>query len=138
MKWIVMIVATVAASALGLATTADAAGKPVARGKFVSIDNEPAAGNVALVRLASGKRVLRFTKSAIGPGPALRIYLVKGTVRGNKDVRTFRDLGPLKATTGSQSYAVPRRLDTRRFRSVVVWCADFSVAFGSALLKPVQ
>jgi Electron transfer DM13 len=133
-----MALAGAALSALGVAATADAAAKPVARGKFVSIDNEPAAGKVVLVRLANGKRVLRFTKSAIGPGPALRIYLVAGTVKGNKDVRVYRDLGALKKTTGSQSYPVPRGVNTLRFRSVVVWCADFSVAFGSAVLRPVK
>ena len=122
--------------ALVLATIASAA--VVARGAFVSIGGEPAAGNVTLVALPNGSRFLRFTKSAIGPGPALHIYLVAGNVNASSDVKVFKDLGRLKATTGSQSYAIPRGLDTRRFRTVVVWCAEFKVAFGRVLLKPVN
>jgi hypothetical protein len=129
--WTLLVLVLVASA---LASPASAG--VIARGSFKSLNNEPAAGNVAIVKLANGKRVLRFTNSAIGPGPALRIYLVAGTVRGDADVKRFVDLGALKSTTGTQSYAIPRTVDTRRYRTVVVWCADFAVAFGAAALKP--
>lgn len=129
-----MAVGATLATSLVLATYASAG--VISRGMFTSINNEPAAGNVTLVKLADGRRLLRFTNSAIGPGPRLHVYLVAGTVGGSADVKVFKDLGPLKATTGSQSYSVPRSVDSKRFRTVVIWCAEFSVAFGKAVLRP--
>ena len=131
------LVAVLISIAAAITLVASAGAAVIARGTFVSIDNEPAAGNVTVVKIANGSRILRFTKTAIGPGPALRIYLVAGIVNASTDVKVFRDLGRLKATTGSQSYTIPRSVDVRRFRTVVVWCADFSVAFGKAVLRPV-
>ena len=133
-RFIALLVAL--SAALTFATAAGAA--ILARGTFVSFGGEPAAGAVTLVALPDGGRVLRFTKSAIGPGPALHIYLVAGNVNASADVKVYKDLGRLKATKGSQSYTIPRGLDTRRFRTVVVWCAEFKVAFGKALLKLVK
>ena len=132
------VVVFLVGSAAAFAFAASAGAAIIARGAFVSIGDEPAAGVVTLVAVPGGGRVLRFTKSAIGPGPALHIYLVAGNVNASADVKVFKDLGRLKATRGSQSYTIPRGLDTRRFHTVVVWCAEFKVAFGRALLTPVR
>jgi hypothetical protein len=124
----------VLAAMLAVAGAVDAAS--ISRGSFVALNNERASGLATLVRLKSDKVVLRVTKSDIKPGPALHVYLVAGTVKADRDVKRFVDLGPLKATSGTHSYVVPRKVDTTRFRTVVIWCADFSVAFGKAVLKP--
>ena len=107
----------------------------VKTGKFTALNGEVASGSVALVRLADGRRVLRLLNTKFGAGPALRVYLVAGTVDGNEDVRSFKDLGPLKARSGRQSYAVPASVNTDRYATVVVWCREFSVAFGAARLR---
>ena len=132
----VLVGIAAACVALVLGGAADAA--VIARGTLVSIGGEPAAGVATLAMRPDGARTLTFTKSAIGPGPALHIYLVAGTVNTSSDVKVFKDLGRLKRTTGTQSYSIPRGLDTRRFRTAVVWCADFNVAFGKALLTQVK
>ena len=127
--------AAFAAAAITASLAGTASAGVIARGTLVSVNNEPAAGTVSVVKLASGARRLQISRSAIGPGPALHIYLVAGTVRKNADVNRFKDLGALKATTGAQSYTIPRGVDIRRYRTVVVWCADFSVIFGTAPLR---
>ena len=107
----------------------------VKTGKFKALNNEVASGAVALVRLADGRRELRLLNTKFGPGPALRVYLVAGTVDGNEDVRSFKDLGPLKARSGNQSYPVPASVNADRYATVVIWCREFSVAFGAAPLR---
>jgi hypothetical protein len=44
----------------------------------------------------------------------------------------FVDLGRLRAFKGSQRYAVPAGLDLSSFRSVVIWCEQFSVLISPA------
>ena len=123
-------------AALSAVTGAEARSDVVLKtGKFTPLNNEVASGSVALVRLADGRRVLRLLNTSIGPGPALRVYLVRGPVDGNEDVRSFKDLGGLKAHRGNHSYPVPSSVNTDRYATVVIWCEDFSVAFGAAPLR---
>jgi hypothetical protein len=48
----------------------------------------------------------------------------------------YVDLGGLKGNVGDQNYVVPTGVDVGAYRSVVVWCARFSVPFGAADLEP--
>jgi hypothetical protein len=50
------------------------------------------------------------------------------------DDGAFVILEPLKGNLGSQNYAIPAGIDVARYRSAVVWCNRFSVAFGAAPL----
>jgi hypothetical protein len=75
--------------------------------------------------------VLTLTDFETDPGPDLRVYLVTGDAGKLGDTV---DLGALKGNRGNQQYAVARSIDTERYRTVVVWCRAFSVAFGSARL----
>ena len=126
----------VLAAALCVVTGSEAQSDAVLKtGRFKPLNNEVASGSVALVRLADGRRVLRLLNTSIGPGPALRVYLVRGPVDGNEDVRSFKDLGALKAHRGNHSYPVPASVNTDRYATVVIWCEDFSVAFGAARLR---
>ncbi|MBI3243512.1 MAG: DM13 domain-containing protein [Chloroflexi bacterium] len=45
-------------------------------------------------------------------------------------------LGALASASGSQEYAIPAGTDLSVYKSVVVWCRQFSVAFAAALLTP--
>jgi electron transfer DM13 len=129
------LVATTAALFLLAAAGATAEGVVVLRaGKLSPLNNETAAGSVRL-RLAGGKRVLQLRNANIGPRPALRVYLVAGRVDGNEDVAAFRDLGRLKSPAGNQQYLVRAAIDTNRYSTVVIWCDEFSVAFGKAALR---
>jgi hypothetical protein len=122
--------------------TANVPGKPkpaprrnvaVAGGDFKPADEGSAAGKATLVRKSSGDRVLTLTSFEVNNGPDLRVYLVPGD---GKDTGNRVDLGGLKGNRGNQQYDVPRSADTGRYRTVVIWCRSFSVAFARATLQP--
>jgi hypothetical protein len=97
-------------------------------GGFESAAHETS-GQATLIRLAEGGRVLTLTDFETDPGPDLRVYLVTGDV---DDLGDVVDLGALKGNRGDQQYDVRRSVDAERYRTVVIWCRAFSVAFGSA------
>jgi hypothetical protein len=43
-------------------------------------------------------------------------------------------LAPLAQTTGAQTYRVPAGTDLSQYKTVVIWCESFSVAFAAAPL----
>jgi Electron transfer DM13 len=136
----------VPASSLPRAAAAepDASGKPaakpapkpqnvaVASGPFEVADEGSAEGKATLVRKASGGRVLTLTDFAVANGPDLRVYLVPGD---GTDTGDNIDLGGLKGNKGNQQYDVPSNADTSRYKTVVIWCRAFSVAFARASLS---
>jgi hypothetical protein len=85
------------------------------------------------VRRKSGERVLTLTRFAVNNGPDLRVYLAPGD---GKDVGRHIDLGGLKGNKGNQKYDVPRSADLGKYRTVVIWCRSFTVAFARARLRP--
>ena len=104
----------------------------VAAGHFEVADEGSAAGTATLVRKASGGRVLTLTHFEVANGPDLRVYLVPGD---GKDTGDKIDLGGLKGNIGNQQYDVPDSADTPgKYRTVVIWCRSFSVAFARATL----
>jgi hypothetical protein len=95
------------------------------------------AGGRAAVVLTSGTRVLTLRRFRIAPGPKVRVYLVPRAVKGDGDVRRdFEDLGALKGSKGNQQYAIPGRVDLRRYRSVIFWCVPFTTTLARANLTP--
>jgi hypothetical protein len=77
----------------------------------------------------------------VGPGPKYHVYLVpRENVRGSADVsgQMFVDLGRLRAFKGSQRYPIPDGVDLAKFRSLVIWCEQFSVLISPADLKFVE
>ena len=46
----------------------------------------------------------------------------------------FIDLGDLKGNIGPQNYEIPEGVDLSRYKTVVIWCVRFGVAFGAAEL----
>ncbi len=74
----------------------------------------------------------------VGPGPKFHVYLVPGgNIRNSGDLgqQMFVDLGRLRAFKGSQRYAIPAGLDLSKFKSVIIWCEQFSVLISPADLK---
>lgn len=104
-----------------------------AQGGFSSLAHDTS-GTARIVKLAEGGHVLTLTDLETDNGPDLRVYLVAGGSGG--DVSDNVDLGALKGNIGNQQYTIPDGTDTSRYRSVVVWCRAFSVAFGRADLTP--
>jgi hypothetical protein len=122
-------VAAAPASSAGQ-TPAPSRNAALAHGSFTSGEHETT-GKATLIRLGEGGTVLTLTDFETSPGPDLRVYLVTGSADQLGDVV---DLGHLRGNKGNQQYAVPARVDTGKYRTVVVWCRAFSVAFGSVRL----
>lgn len=73
----------------------------------------------------------------VGPGPKYHVYLVpesEVTPDTAVDETMFVDLGRLRAFKGSQVFDVPAGTDLQTFKSVVIWCEQFSVLISPAKL----
>ncbi|MEM8744016.1 MAG: DM13 domain-containing protein [Pseudomonadota bacterium] len=84
------------------------------------------------------KNVFLHEDFEVGPGPKFHVYLVpKAEIRSSGDLSNvmFVDLGRLRSFKGSQKYAIPAGLDLSNFKSVVIWCEEFSVLISPADLK---
>lgn len=71
----------------------------------------------------------------VGPGPKFHVYLVpKSRIRSSGDLKEqkFIDLGRLRSFKGSQRYALPAGLDLAAYKSVIIWCEQFSVLISPA------
>ncbi len=98
----------------------------------VKPDSHSASGTARVVRLAAGGRRLTLADGfEIDPGPQVRVYLA--TDEGGE---TFRDIGALKGSKGTQQYAIAEGVDLARYDTVVFWCVPFSQSLASAALEP--
>jgi hypothetical protein len=52
----------------------------------------------------------------------------------DKEASDFVDLGRLKGNIGNQNYDIPAGTDLSKYDTVLIWCKQFSVLFGSAEL----
>jgi len=104
----------------------------LARGTFVGADAivHKAEGTAKFIRTKGNEVRVRFEEDFnASNGPDLYVRLIK-----NGDVKDYVELGKLQGNIGSQSYAVPAGTDLSRYDSVIVWCKQFSVLFGTAKL----
>jgi Electron transfer DM13 len=93
-------------------------------------EGHDAQGTARVVRLAAGGRRLTLSDGfEIDPGPQVRVYLA--TDAGGE---TFRDIGSLKGSKGTQQYTIPAGVDLARYDTVVFWCVPFSQSLASAAL----
>lgn len=116
------------------AAAADAArrGVPVAvsTGSFTS-KAHPTSGEALIVVQPDGSRLVRLQGLDTDNGPDLRLVLSAGAPgSGSYDDRI--ELAELKGNKGDQNYQVPADVDLTRYRTVVIWCERFTVAFGEA------
>lgn len=98
-------------------------------------------GIAAVYQLGDGRRVLRLTSFETSNGPDVHVYLVAAeAANDNGTVKKvgFIDLGSMKGNIGDQNYDVPADVDLGKYQSVSIWCARFSVNFGSASLATAK
>jgi hypothetical protein len=88
-----------------------------------------AQGAVKVIYLEGESDVLRLENLRVTNGPDLYIYLST-----DKQASDFVDLGRLKANSGNQNYDIPDGIDLSKYNTVLIWCKQFSVLFGSAEL----
>jgi hypothetical protein len=110
-------------------------------GKLISHEHRTA-GNVAVIALPDGGRVLRLENLDTSDGPDLKVWLTDAEVTPGRagwhvfDDGSYRSLGSLKGDHGNQNYSIPADVRLDAFRSVAIWCDRFNVSFGAAELKP--
>ena len=104
----------------------------VERAGAVTPESHSASGTARVVRLAAGGRRLTLSDGfEIDPGPQVRVYLA--TDAGGE---TFKDVGGLKGSKGTQQYTIAAGIDLARYDTVVFWCVPFSQSLASAALQP--
>jgi hypothetical protein len=91
-------------------------------------------GRARVIRIADGRRYVRFERFRTSNGPVLRVYLSSAPpdAPGGMFDDRFVDLGGLKGNIGDQNYEIPRGARLTAYRSVVVWCKRFGVPFAAA------
>ncbi len=132
---VVAIGASTGASAAPAAPAGTAAApRTIASGALGYVDAlHNGTGRVLLLQTGSAA-TLRFETVAITNAPDVHVYLSRDT-GGTWTEATSLYLGPLKATNGSFNYAVPTDADVSAYKSVVVWCRQFSVLITWADLR---
>jgi hypothetical protein len=110
----------------------------VASGNFRSLEHDTK-GTAKVLELADRSRLLRFEDLVTSNGPEL-VVMLSATPATENGWSAYDDgahliLEPLKGNLGSQNYAIPNNVDLARYKSAVVWCRRFSVAFGAAPLE---
>lgn len=128
--WRAVLDRTVAEAAPGSGGSA----RVLTSGEFVSLAHGTTGR--ASVQQSDGAPFLRIEGLATSDGPDVRVWL---SDRGVDDAERADDgrwveLGPLRGNKGDLTYALPSGTDPAAFRSVVLWCKRFSVAFGAAPL----
>jgi hypothetical protein len=115
--------------------------RPVQLAQGTLISHEHATtGSVRIIRQPDGSRLLTLENLDTSNGPDVHVWLsaadvVEGTAgwftAGSAD---YYDLGLIKGNQGNQVYAIPAEVDLSKYRSVDLWCVQFSVSFGAAQL----
>lgn len=96
------------------------------KGNFVS-SAHPTSGKVSI---NNEKTILSFTDFKTDNGPVLEVYLTTDT-----SVSNYITLGVLKGINGNYEYTLPANIDYTIYNHVVIWCVDFKVNFGYAVLN---
>ena len=108
--------------------------RPAYRGEFRGADSFHYARGKALLIETEDRHVLRLEDFSVRNGPNLYVYLSAGPTN---QVDERLNLGRLKATDGAFNYELAPDIDPRSVSTVLVWCREFGVLFGAALLEKV-
>ena len=116
---------------VSMADNSDAMMDEPLSGSFVGVNDgiHNAQGAAKVISLEDGSSVLRLEDFQSTNGPDLYVYL--STDKGASD---YVELGKLKANIGNQNYEIPEGTDLSKYDTVLIWCKQFSVLFGSAEL----
>ncbi|HLC58545.1 MAG TPA: DM13 domain-containing protein [Candidatus Nanoarchaeia archaeon] len=75
------------------------------------------------------KTILSFENFESINGPNLHVWISK-----DLDGKEYYDLGPLKGTKGNFSYDIPKEVNLKEYKYVLIWCVPFKVLFSFATL----
>lgn len=105
------------------------AGTVLVSGSFIS-NVHPTSGSVKIVQETSGKKYLVFENFRSDNGPDLHVWLSPNT-----SANPYQTLGKLKAVNGNFFYELSSTINYTINNRVLIWCEDFSVLFGHAVLQ---
>lgn len=129
---------TAATAATTIAPTTVPAVVATHSGRFVA-RSHPSKGTATVLGNGTAQRFLRFEDDfATDNGPDLNVYLSTASpdAPASRFDDDYIDLGDLNGNVGSQNYEIPEGVDLSRYRTAVVWCVRFGVAFGVVDLRP--
>jgi len=109
-----------------------AASLAIPMGNFIGIGDgiHDAVGEVFVIEAEDGSKFLRFENFKASNGPDLYVYLAT-----DETALDYVSLGKLKGNIGNQNYLIPPGTDLSNQDTVLIWCKQFSVLFGSAKLN---
>lgn len=87
-------------------------------------------GLVTITKATNGKIFLNFENFKTDNGPDLRIYLSP-----NLNALPYIEVGNLIAINGNFTYELPVDINYTTNNKMLIWCKDFSVLFGHAILQ---
>ena len=104
-------------------------------GPFKAVEH-PTSGSARLVEIG-GKPFVEFDgKFKTDAGPDLVVILHRASTPTLKlRAGDYLTLAPLRATTGSQRYAIPTDIKLADYKAVAIWCRQFNATFGAATLS---
>lgn len=111
----------------------------LASGEFISHEHETS-GVARIIENPDGTLVLALENLSTSNGPDVHVWLsAADAVPGQEGwglagEAAYLDLGPIKGNLGNQTYEIPAGTDLAAYRSVTLWCVQFSVSFGAAQL----
>ena len=107
-------------------------------GGFYPVERQ-GSGRARLYRLADGRGAVRLEPFRTSSNTDLYVWLSTAPrPKTTKQVVAARRLGPLiplKSTIGEQNYLLPRSVDPRRVRSIVIWCVPIQIVYTVAGLS---
>lgn len=101
-------------------------GEEETQGNFVSDAHE----TKGTASVNDDETILKFTDFKTDNGPLLEVYLST-----DKEASEYISLGVLKGIEGDYQYDIPSGTDLTKYKYVLIWCVDFSVSFGHAILE---
>ncbi len=99
------------------------------QGNFTGTPGHAVSGTVKLYDYNGNKYLHLEPFSTVG-GPDLRVYLSTNT-----NATLFVSAGVLKSNNATQTYVINNPPDFTQYKNVLIWCQQFSVLFGSAVLN---
>ncbi len=104
-------------------------GTVLSSGSFVS-SSHTTIGTVKVILDASNIKRLVFENFRTDNGPDLRVWLSP-----NNNASPYQEVGRLTAVNGNFSYELNAGINHTANNRVLIWCKDFSVLFGYAILQ---
>ncbi len=105
----------------------------VQSGEFVSADDfHYTYGTALLIETEPGRYTLRFEDFSARNGPDVFVLLSPE----NGYTEAALNLGEMKGTDGAFNSEVPAGTDVSQYTTVVIWCREFDVVFGTAVFAP--